>query len=163
MANRLSGHRLIFPLVSLLLATQWVAAAPRPEAGTAPPAAAHVAPPTPEERHTILRGTDKSRQERLTQAAQQALLSSTAPVDVERYTIDLEVKPQQKRLDGSVRIRARVRQLPVATLDVGLYDVFTVGSILRGAASLAYTRAANMLHMALNSMPKSRMNTGFAA
>ena len=150
------------PVKHLLLLVAWLLAAIQPaaEAGSRPgaeastqlPAAAgsRHAPPTREERQEILRGVDRTRRDSSSRSPQVALLTPGAPVDVEQYTIDLKVLPQPKRLVGSVRIRARVTSSPVSVLDVGLYDVMTVGSILRGAVTLAYTRAANMLHVTLD-------------
>ncbi|HEY3177225.1 MAG TPA: M1 family aminopeptidase [Candidatus Polarisedimenticolia bacterium] len=109
-------------------------------------------PPTRLERLQVRGGEDASRRGRVARAVQSALAALTAPVDVQRYTIDLKVIPSTQRVEGTVRIQARARSGGASSLDVGLYDVLAVGSIVRTGTgtTLAFTRATNLLHITLD-------------
>jgi len=113
-------------------------------------------PPTQEERRKARfeergpRDAAARQAEEALRAHQAAQLLTPAPVDVQRYTIDLKVIPATTRLEGTVRIQAQVLTPGLTTLDVGLYDNMAITSILRGATALAYTRASNIVHITLD-------------
>jgi len=116
--------------------------------GTDRPPRPLVAPPRTE-RDRIRSLERGSRLGEIHAAAQQALLTPGAPVDVENYVINMRVSLGPNRVDGSVRLTARVLTAGLATLDVGLFDEMQVTSILEGITPLAFTRSANKLHINL--------------
>ncbi len=106
-------------------------------------------PPSVEERLRILSPAEPSVRHAARAAAEAAMLSPGAAVDVERYTIDLRVSLGPNRVDGSVRIEARVVTAGMAELQVGLYDQMQVVSVTAGGSPLSYTRSANLVRIAL--------------
>jgi peptidase M1-like protein/thrombospondin type 3 repeat protein len=106
-------------------------------------------PPDPRERQTVRRQESRDLRAEVSRAAA-ASLAPGSPVDVESYTIDLTVTPAATRVDGSVRIQARSLVNGLSSLDVNLYDVLSVASVMRGATALPYTRGGNILHVTLD-------------
>jgi hypothetical protein len=113
--------------------------------------AAFRSPPTAAERRLLHGRRDPVRDEEMARALEAASLAPGSPVDVERYTLALKViPPPVKRVEGTVRLEARVLTSGLTRLDVGLYDVMAIGSIRSGAVPLAYTRAANTVAITLD-------------
>ena len=77
----------------------------------------------------------------------QELLLPASPVDVERYTLAIQVTPQPaSRVDGTVRIQARVVAAGVGLLDIDLYDALAVTSVVSGAGpALALHHSGNQI------------------
>jgi hypothetical protein len=108
-------------------------------------------PPTQEERQKVRRSKALAleRQRALMETAQ---LLAPSPVDVERYTLDIRViPPPMKRVQGTVRIQARVVAAPLGTLVVGLYDNMAISSIVTGSGTpLSSSRASNLVTITLD-------------
>jgi hypothetical protein len=128
-------------------------------AGSAPPAPdpgethgpALQNPPTREEREKV-RKAGLLLRERHRELLDQALLLPASPVDVEHYTLAIKVAPQPvSRVDGTVRIQARVVAAGVGLLDIDLYDALAVTSVVSGAGpALSFTHAGNQIHVTLD-------------
>lgn len=104
-------------------------------------------PPTPEEHRKVRFDEHPPRNP---EAAQEALLSPSGPVDVQRYTIDLKIIPSMTRIEGAVRIQALAQSAGLTVLDVDLYDSMAVTTILKGVTPLTFTRSSNVLHVTLD-------------
>jgi len=107
-------------------------------------------PPTQEERRRV-RKTTAAGMERRRTLLEQALLQPGASVDVERYTLDIQViPPPARRVEGTVRIQARAVADDLATLAIDLYDAMGVTSIVAGATPLPFTRGGNQIQVTLD-------------
>ena len=108
-------------------------------------------PPTQDERQKV-RQSKAAAFERQRALMEAALLLPPSPVDVERYTIAIKViPPPTRRVEGTVRIQARVAADPIGTLTVGLYDVMAITSIVTGGGTpLSSARANNLVTITLN-------------
>ena len=108
-------------------------------------------PPTQEERQKVRKSHLMDQQARI-DLAMPLQLPAGAVVDVLRYTLNIKViPPPTKRVEGTVRLQALVVAPSITKLDVDLYDVMAVSSIVRtGGASLSATRAANVMHITLD-------------
>jgi len=112
--------------------------------------AAPHAPPTQEERRRV-RKSAEGDQVRRRWLLEQAMLQPGASVDVERYTIAIQVlPPPARRVQGTVRIQARAIADDVATLPVDLHDAMGVTSIVTGATPLPFTRGGNRIQVMLD-------------
>jgi peptidase M1-like protein/thrombospondin type 3 repeat protein len=139
--------------VALALATAGagVALADLPVATSTGGAPALQRPPTQEERQKVRR-TEAMRLERQRAAAEAEALLAPSPVDVERYTIAIRVQPAPaRRVDGTVRMQARVAAAPISTLVVGLYKDMSVTSIVTGTGTpLSSSHPDNFLTITLD-------------
>jgi hypothetical protein len=139
-----------FPVVllGLLVWTAARAAGTMPDPGEARPALQ--TPPTREEREKV-RKAGLLSQERHRALIDQALLLPASPVDVEHYTLAIKVTPPPvSRVDGTVRIQARVVSAGVASLAVDLYDALVVTSVVSGAGpALSFTHSGNQINVTL--------------
>src|SRR5262245_12380758 len=108
-------------------------------------------PPTQEERQKVRR-TEAMGHERQRAATEAALLLAPSPVDVERYTIAIRVTPPPtQRVQGTVRMQARVAAAPIGTLVVGLYDNMAITSIDTVADTpLSWSRSSNHVTITLD-------------
>ena len=104
-------------------------------------------PPTAEERHSILRTIESPPG-----APPPALLFAGGPadVDVERYTIDLQVFPATQTVAGTVRIEARSLVSALTRLDVDLRSELTVTGVRRGAFPAPWARVGHELQVTLD-------------
>ena len=108
-------------------------------------------PPTPEERQKVRRLTEPPPAEgEALGIGVEAVTPS--PIDVERYTIAIRVTPPPtRRVDGTVRTRARVAAAPISLLTFGLYDVMAITSIVTaGGTPLAFVRGSNQATVTLD-------------
>ena len=107
-------------------------------------------PPTAEERRRIRGLEDGERRLAIARAVEAARLTPAAPIDVERYTLDIGVTVTTQRVDGSVRIQARSLQDGLNTLAVDLYDAMNATSVAAGATPLVYTHASDRVQITLD-------------
>jgi aminopeptidase N len=119
-----------------------------------PPAPTLHAPPTQEERRRVLEAMSEAAGQRSGASIQTLTPLPPSPVDVQRYTLSLRITlpgASSGRVDGTVRIQARVAAQPIATLAVNLDDVLGVTSIARtGGGPLAYSRASDVITVVLD-------------
>ncbi|HKQ98696.1 MAG TPA: M1 family aminopeptidase, partial [Candidatus Polarisedimenticolia bacterium] len=74
------------------------------------------------------------------------------PVNVERYTIAIRVTPPPvRRVDGTVRTKARVTTAPITQITFGLYDVMAISSIVTSTGTpLTFSRGSNLVTVTLD-------------
>jgi aminopeptidase N len=106
--------------------------------------------PTPEERRIIRKGEGGERRLEIARAIEAAMLTPGAPVDVEHYTLDINVSLLPNRVAGSVRIQARSLQDGLTALDVDLYDEMGATAVLAGATPLVFTHASDRVQITLD-------------
>ncbi len=121
-----------------------IAPAPTRHATTVP-----LLPPTDEERDEVFLFKSGHHQERSKGSAPAQLMLAAADVDVESYDIAIEVIPALQRVEGSVRIRARVLASSLTQLELNLYDEMTVTSVLLEGVNRPFTRGGDFLRIAL--------------
>ena len=122
-------------IAGLLLASSWGAAHSTPD------------PPETQERLQIL-----LRQRELPPSGNlpaAPLAGGPANVDIDRYTIDLEVIPSQQKVDGSVRIQGRSLVAGLMQVDVNLRDEMNLTQVLLGPGPTGFTRGGHLLHVML--------------
>lgn len=109
-------------------------------------------PPIPdrEERRIIRKGEGGERRLDGARALQTAMLAPGAPVDVERYALDIAVTLLPRRLDGLVRIQARSLQDGLASLAVDLYDEMNATAVLAGPTPLVFTHLDDRVQITLD-------------
>ena len=129
------------------------AAAPAPDrlavspATPLPPPA--LTPPTDEERDEVFRFKSGHHLEGAKGDQPVQLLLASADVDVASYHIAIEVIPSLSRVEGTVRIQARVLASGLTQLELNLYDEMTVTSVLLDGVSRPFTRGGDFLRIAL--------------
>lgn len=106
--------------------------------------------PTREDRRVIRKSEGGEHRMRVARAFEAEMLTPGAPVDVERYTIDMRVTIHPNRVDGSVRIRARSLQDGLQALDVDLYDEMTVTQVVTGATPLVFFHLNDQVQVTLD-------------
>jgi len=132
-------------LAALMAGSSPASAAP----GSAPPAPRR-APPTRLERQEILFPGDAGQGGKADASARGSMLAPSRVVDVEEYDLDIRVVPATKRVEGTVRIRARALAGGLASLAIDLYDQMVVSSVTRGPLSLAFTHSGNVVDVVLD-------------
>ncbi len=106
-------------------------------------------PPTPQERHQILLKQEPARLPGGPNELAALLPGGPANVDIDRYTIDLQVIPATQRVDGLVRIQGRSLLSGLTQVDVNLRDELNVTQVRVGALPAAFSRGGHVVHVML--------------
>jgi len=107
-------------------------------------------PPDPQERLQLLMKHEPEPRPGGNEPA--ALLpGGPANVDIDHYTIDLEVftAPNPNRVDGAVRIQGRSQIAGLTQVDVNMRDELIVTQVRSGLLPTGFTRGAHVIHVML--------------
>ena len=104
-------------------------------------------PPTMEERHQFLLKDEPRRLPGGNEPA--ALLGGPANVDIDHYTLDLQVILSPQKVDGTVRIQGRSLLAGLTQVDVNLHDLMNVTQVRVGALPSAFSRSGHAVHVML--------------
>ncbi len=109
--------------------------------------------PTPEERAPVRSREMASREagaRHLGGAIGESALLPGSTIDVESYTIDLQVSLSPDRVDGTVLIEARSLTAGLTSMVVGLHSQLGITSIATGVIPLSYSRAGGAVTITLD-------------